>query len=65
MDCSLPGFSVHGIFPGKSTGVGCHLPYSIYIILASQVTLVVKKPPDNAGDVRDTGSIDPLVGKIP
>ena len=24
MDCSLPGFSVHGIFPGKSTGVGCH-----------------------------------------
>jgi len=24
MDCSLPGFSVHGIFPGKRTGVGCH-----------------------------------------
>ena len=24
MNCSLPGFSVHGIFPGKSTGVGCH-----------------------------------------
>ena len=24
MDCSLPGFSVHGIFPGKSIGVGCH-----------------------------------------
>ena len=24
MDCSLPGFSVRGIFPGKSTGVGCH-----------------------------------------
>ena len=21
MDCSLPGSSVHGIFPGKSTGV--------------------------------------------
>ena len=21
---SLPGFSVHGIFLGKSTGVGCH-----------------------------------------
>ena len=21
--CSLPGFSVHGIFPGKNTGVGC------------------------------------------
>ena len=29
MDCSLPGFSVHGILrpwdsPGKNTGVGCH-----------------------------------------
>ena len=23
-DCSLPGSSVHGIFPGKNTGVGCH-----------------------------------------
>ena len=24
MDCSLPHSSVHGIFPGKSTGVGCY-----------------------------------------
>ena len=24
MACSLPGSSVHGIFPGKSTGMGCH-----------------------------------------
>ena len=25
MDCSLPGFSVHGMnSPGKNTGVGCH-----------------------------------------
>ena len=24
MDRSLPGSSVHGIFPGKNTGVGCH-----------------------------------------
>ena len=24
MGCSLPGSSVHGIFPGESTGVGCH-----------------------------------------
>ena len=22
MDCSLPGSSIHGIFPDKSTGVG-------------------------------------------
>ena len=26
MECSLPGSSVHGIFPGKSTGVGLPLP---------------------------------------
>ena len=25
MDCSPPGFSVHGTFSGKNTGVGCHL----------------------------------------
>ena len=24
MVCSLSGSSVHGIFPGKTTGVGCH-----------------------------------------
>ena len=24
MDCSPPGSSVHGIFPGKNTGVHCH-----------------------------------------
>ena len=24
MDCSLLGSSVHGIFPGKGTGVDCH-----------------------------------------
>ena len=24
MGSSLPGSSVHGIFPGKNTGVGCH-----------------------------------------
>ena len=24
MEHGLPGFSVHGIFPGKNTGVGCH-----------------------------------------
>ena len=24
MDCSLPGFSVHGIFPGKNARMNCH-----------------------------------------
>ena len=25
MNCSPPGSSAHGVFPGKNTGVGCHL----------------------------------------
>ena len=25
MDCNLPDSSVHGIFPGKNTRVGCHI----------------------------------------
>ena len=25
MDCSLPGSVIHGIFPGKNIGVGCHV----------------------------------------
>ena len=24
MDCSPPGSSIHGVFPGKNTGVGSH-----------------------------------------
>ena len=24
LDCSLPDFSVHGIFQAKNTGIGCH-----------------------------------------
>ena len=31
LDCSPPGSSVHGDFPGKNTGVGCHaLLYGIF-----------------------------------
>ena len=29
VDCSLPGSSVHGIFPSKSTGVGCHCLHKV------------------------------------
>ena len=30
MNCRLPGSSVHGIFPGKNSGVACHvLPQGI------------------------------------
>ena len=30
MDYSPPGFSVHGIFHGKNTGVGCHALQGIF-----------------------------------
>ena len=33
--------------------------------MASQVALVVKNSPDNAGDKRDIQGLDPWVGKIP
>ena len=39
----------------------CPKPYSMW---ASQVALVVKNPPANAGDVRDAGSI-PGSGRSP
>ena len=33
MDCNLPGSSVHGIFPGKNTGMDCHfLLQGIFVI---------------------------------
>ena len=40
----------------NKTGRGGNIPY-IQHHLASQVTLAVKNPSDNAGDIRDTGSI--------
>ena len=40
------------------------LPFAISHLGASQVTLVVKSPPANAGDLRDTGSI-PGSGRSP
>ena len=43
----------------------CHWLYRLYHRLrASQVALVVKNPPANAGDVRDTGLI-PGSGRSP
>ena len=36
MDCSLPGSSVHGIFPGKSTGVGA-IDFSAWLISPQKV----------------------------
>ena len=34
MDCSPPGSSIHGIFPGKSTGVGYHCLLLVITITA-------------------------------
>ena len=40
MDCSLPGFSVHGDSPGKNIGVNCHaLLQGIFSIQGSNPTL--------------------------
>ena len=41
MDCSPPGSSVHGAFPGKNTGVGCHfLLQGIFPIPGSNLCLL-------------------------
>ena len=37
MDCSLPGSTVHGIFPGKSTGVGCHRVADFYSLKTKKI----------------------------
>ena len=41
MDCSLPGSSAHGDFPGKNTGVGCHaLLWGIFLTQRSNLSLL-------------------------
>ena len=41
MDYSLPGSSVHGISPGKNTGVGCHfLLWGIFLTQGSNPRLL-------------------------
>ena len=41
---------LHYLFHNRNTGI-------CFIIIASQVVLVVKNPPANAGDIGDRGSI--------
>ena len=43
---------------------GWYYSHSLPYIRASQVALVVKNPPDNAGDTRDAGS-NPGLGRSP
>ena len=40
MDCSPPGSSVHGDFPDKNTGVGCHVLLEIFPTQGSNPGLV-------------------------
>ena len=53
---------------GSGGGINWEIGIDIYTILcikwASQVALVVKNPPANAGDVRDVGLI-PGLGRSP
>ena len=57
MDCSAPGFSVHGIFQARVLEWGA-------IVFSIQVELVVKNLPANARDIGDTGLI-PGSGRSP
>ena len=51
MDCSPPGSSAPGIFPGKKTGVGCHFPLQgIFLTRSSHFSCIaggffVTEPP--------------------
>ena len=58
MDCSPPGFSVHGDSAGKNTGVGCHaLPQGILPIQGSSLCLL--PPPALAGELFTTSATFP------
>ena len=39
MDCSLPGSSIHGIFPSKSTGVECYCFLHFSCLACTKVTI--------------------------
>ena len=70
MDRSPPGSSVHRDPPGIYMCVCVCVCVCVYkyicicIYRASQVVLLVKNPPANAGDIRDMGSI-PGLGRSP
>ena len=69
MDCSLPGCSIHGIFQARvlewgATAFSESVTLVVSILGASQVVLVVKNSPANAGDAWDAGFI-PSLGRSP
>ena len=71
MDCSLPGSSIHGIFQARVLEWGA-IAFSRALLYSpikedcgpSQVELVVKNLPANAGDSKRQ-EFDPWVRKIP
>ena len=62
MDCSPPGSSVYGIFQARVLLQLFKSP--VMLIRASQVALVMKNSPANAGEKRDVGLI-PGSGRAP
>ena len=68
MDCSLPGSTVHGSFQARVLEwvaiAFSDICVQVHVNWASQVALVVKNTADNAGGVRDAGSI-PGLGRSP
>ena len=72
MECSPPGSSVHGVSPGKNTGVGCHAlppgdlpsPETEPRLLTLQVDSLPSEPP---GKPKNTGvgSLSLLQGIFP
>ena len=56
-------YYINDIFPGLLF-ILCCLGLNTTVIGVSQVVLVVKNPPANAGDMRDVGSI-PGLGRSP
>ena len=42
VDCSLPGFSVRGIFSGENTGVGCHFLLQGSLVYTKKILLSYK-----------------------
>ena len=68
MDCSLPGSSIHGVSPGKNTGVSCHallqgtFPRGIEPRYpALQVDSLLSEPPGKLKNTR-VGSLSLLQG---
>ena len=52
MDCSLPGSSIHGIFPGKSTGVGCYCLLCKFQAGRLQIPTALRNPRPNLKGAR-------------